>query len=113
MDAQARAQTSWRSRLPAHHSNAAAENLLDDVRSIIEGREFSFRNKVRTNRMLELVRLRLNHRADELVFARTLRAALEAGQLPGHQLQCRDKGTRVTKAERKAGRRPLKASLHQ
>lgn len=113
VDAQVRAQTSWRSRLPAHHSNAAAENLLDDVKAIIEGREFSFRNKVRTNRMLELVRLRLNHRADELVFARTLRAALETGQLPGHQLQCRDKGTRVTKAQRKAGQRPLKASLHQ
>lgn len=47
--------------------------------AVVATRDFALRNKLRSNQILELVRARFNHEADEIVFARTLRAALEGG----------------------------------
>ena len=102
MNAQVRSQTSWRSRLPAHHSNAGAKKAITEVKRVIATRDFALRNKFRTNQMLELVRARFNHEADEIVFARTLRAALEGGQILGRQLACRDVGTNLSSDEKAA-----------
>jgi hypothetical protein len=88
-------QPELRSRLPAHHANAGAEKAITDVKRVIATRDFALRNNFRTNQMLELVRARFNHEADEIVIARTLRDALEGGQNLGRQLACRDVGTNL------------------
>ena len=110
-DAQMRAQTIWRSRLPQHQGNGAAERALREVRKVIEGREEGLRNKVRTNRMLELVRVRYNRWADVEVYTRHLRAGLSGGQATLHQLTCREPGTRIPHAAYEAGHRPLPSGL--
>ena len=93
---------SWRSWLPSHHSNAGAEKSIAEVTRVIATRDFALRNKFPTNQMLELVRARCNHEADEIVFARTLRAALEGGQNLDRQLACRDVGTNLSGDEKAA-----------
>lgn len=108
---QVRAQTIWRSRLPEHHANGAAERALRDVRRVIEGREEALRNKVRTNRMLELVRVRYNRWADVEVYTRQLRSGLSGGEATPRQLTCREPGTKIPHAAYEAGHRPLPSSL--
>lgn len=44
----------------------------------MEPRAFCYRNAVRTNRMLELVRLRLDRADDPLAYAAAIRAHLDA-----------------------------------
>ena len=95
LDAQVRAQTSWRSRLPEHHSNGAVEAALATTKSAIDDRHAVLRNKFRTNQLLELVRANINHQADVTTFARTLRTSLEAGATTERQLSCVDRGTRT------------------
>jgi hypothetical protein len=95
VDAQVRAQSSWRPRLPAHHSNGAVEAAIERVREVISDRSVVLRNKYRTNQLLELVRAGINHQADVTAFARALRTGLEAGALPQRQLRCIDPGTRT------------------
>lgn len=56
--------TAWRAQLPAHHSNAEVERAIVTPRNVIDTRAFVLRNKFRTKQMLELVRLRFNHRAN-------------------------------------------------
>jgi hypothetical protein len=73
-------QTAWRAQLPAHHSNAEVERAIATARNVIDTRAFVLRNKFRTNQMLELVRVRFNHQANQMVYARTLRAALGSGR---------------------------------
>ena len=94
-DAQVRAQTSWRPRLPQHHSNGAVEAELVTTKAAIDDRHAVLRNKFRTNQLLELVRANINHQADVATFARTLRTSLEAGVTAAHQLSCVDRGTRT------------------
>ena len=50
----------------------------------MEPRAFCYRNAERTNRLLELVRLRLNRCDDPVVYARAIRSHLAAnnGRLP-------------------------------
>ena len=52
-----RAQTPKRPRIPPVFSNGAVEAALAKVRAILERRAFAYRNRTRTNQMLELVRL--------------------------------------------------------
>lgn len=70
------AQTSRRDRLPDHHSTGALDEALAKVREFAEPRAFCYRNAERTNRMLELVRLRLNKADDPGVYAAAIRAHL-------------------------------------
>ena len=77
---------------------------------VIEGREEGLRNKVRTNRMLELVRVRYNRWADVEVYTRHLRAQLSGGQPTLHQLTCREPETKVPHADYEAGKRRLPSS---
>ena len=65
--------------LPDHHSNGAAEAALREVRQLIGNRAFCFRNAERTNRLLELARLRLNKVDDVGHYAAEIRKYLEAG----------------------------------
>ncbi len=95
LDAQVRAQASWRPRLPKHHSNGAVEAALVMMKSAIDDRHAVLRNKFRTNQLLELVRANINHQADVATFARTLRTSLEAGATTERQLSCVDRGTRT------------------
>jgi hypothetical protein len=64
---------------------------LARVREFMEPRAFCYRNAERTNRLLELGRLRLNRCDDPLVYARAIRAHLDAnaGKL-GPQGEVRD-----------------------
>jgi hypothetical protein len=72
-------QTSVRHLLPAHYSNAAAEQLNAALRGMFERRSFALRNKQRTNLLLGLARLHLNNRDDVGTYHRVLREAAEAG----------------------------------
>lgn len=63
-DTQVRQQAKRRRFLPDHHSTGALDEVLAKVREFMAPRAFCYRNAERTNRMLELVRLRLN-RADD------------------------------------------------
>ena len=57
----------------------------------MEPRAFCYRNAERTNRLLELVRLRLNRCDDPLVYARAIREHLDAnGGKLGKQGTIRD-----------------------
>jgi hypothetical protein len=53
-------QVRRRIQLPQHHSSGAIDPALAKIRSFMKSRAFCYRNAERTNRMLELVRLRLN-----------------------------------------------------
>lgn len=77
-------QVRRRPYIPAHYSIGALEMPLQQVREFMEPRAFCYRNAARTNRMLELVRLRLNKLDDPPEYARSIRHHLEntGGQLP-------------------------------
>ena len=92
-------------------SRYAAERALREVRRVIEGREEGLRNKMRTNRMLELVRVRYNRLADVEVYTCHLRDRLAGGEATPHQLTCREPGTRIPHAAYEAGQRSLPSSL--
>lgn len=78
-------QVAERKRLPQHHSTGALDEDLAKVREFMEPRAFCYRNAERTNRMLELVRLRLNRCDDPVSFARSIRTQLDrnGGKLGG------------------------------
>ena len=71
-------QTSVRNQLPKHYTTAGAEAVASDLKSMLEQRSFSLRNKDRTNRLLGLVRLHLAGRDNPAYYHRVLRAAAEA-----------------------------------
>lgn len=77
-------QVSRRATLPAHHSTGALDEVLAKVREFMEPRAFCYRNAERTNRMLNLVRLRLNRADDPVAYASAIRKHLDehGGQLP-------------------------------
>lgn len=76
-DADITDQVAQRSTLPAHHSTGAIEPVIAAVREFMEPRAFCYRNAERTNRMLELVRLRFNRCDDPLRYATAIRTHLE------------------------------------
>ncbi len=103
-------QVKWRSRLPQHHSTGALDEDLARVRECMEPRAFSYRNAERTNRLLELIRLRLNRCDDPVIYARAIRAHLDAnnGKLSKQGLIRDVKGSpslRVRAASKKRARR--------
>jgi hypothetical protein len=61
------------------------------VRQLIGNRAFCFRNAERTNRLLELARLRLNKVDDVGHYAAEIRKYLEAGGRLTPQLTVKDK----------------------
>lgn len=71
-------QVRRRAKLPDHHSTGAVDEELARVREFMEPRAFCYRNAERTNRLLELVRLRLNRCDDPLIYARAIRDHLDA-----------------------------------
>lgn len=71
-------QVDRRASVPAHYSIGALEAPIAAVREFVEPRAFCYRNAARTNRMLELVRLRINRCDDPLDYARSIRAHLDA-----------------------------------
>lgn len=79
-----RAQARRRRHLPQRHSTGALDEVLAKVREFMEPRAFCYRNAERTNRMLELVRLRLNRGDDPAAYAAAIRAHLDThgGRLP-------------------------------
>jgi hypothetical protein len=85
-------QARRRRHLPPHHSTGAIEEVLAAVREFMAPRAFCYRNAERTNRMLELVRARLNRTDDVERYAAAIRAHLElnGGRL-GAQGRIRDK----------------------
>jgi len=89
-----RPQTYQRAKLPQHHANGAAEQAIQQTIDLIGQRAYSFRNEVRTNALLELVRARLNGRADEVAYATAIRNHLAAGGRLTPQLACVDVGTK-------------------
>ena len=84
-------QVRMRAKMPDHHSTGAIDEELARVREFMEPQAFCYRNAERTNRLLELVRLRLNRCDDPLIYARAIRAHLDAhdGRL-GRQGEVRD-----------------------
>lgn len=100
-------QTTWRTRLPDHHANGAVEKALQQVIGLIGQRAYSFRNRYRTNQLLELARLRINGAADEAAYAGAIRQHLNTGGPLRRQLSCADHGTRP----RQRGQRVARASL--
>ena len=85
-------QVRRRARLPQHHSTGALDEHLAKVREFMEPRAFCYRNAERTNRLLELVRLRLNRCDDPLIYARAIREHLDSnGGKLGKQGAIRDK----------------------
>lgn len=84
-------QTKRRGALPDHHSTGALDETLAKVREFMEPRAFCYRNAERTNRMLELVRLRLNRVDHTSAYAAAIRAHLDAnGGRLGRQGAIRD-----------------------
>lgn len=103
------AQTASRSRLPDHHANGAVEKALQQVIGLMGQRAYSFRNRYRTNQLLELARLRINGVADETAYAAAIRHHLNTGGTLPRQLTCADRGTRP----RQRGQRVQRASLRR
>jgi hypothetical protein len=66
-------QVRRRPYIPAHYSISALEMPPLQVREFMEPLAFWHRNAERANRMLELVRLRLNKVDDPLEYARSIR----------------------------------------
>lgn len=89
-----RPQASRRTQLPDHHANGAVEQSLQQVIALIGRRAYSFRNRHRTNQLLELARLRINGVADEVTYAAAIRDHLNSGGTLGGQLNCADHGTK-------------------
>lgn len=87
-----RLQTKRRSSLPAHYANGAIEPPIAIVRSVLESRRWTFRNRERMDLLLELVRLRVRRLDSERAYARAIREHLEAtgGQGPRRYRQLYD-----------------------
>lgn len=66
-------QTARRGSLPAHYDCVALEAPLADVRLLLEKRKTVFRNRVRMNLLLGLLRLRINRHADPVQWAKLIR----------------------------------------
>ncbi|SFK51400.1 hypothetical protein [Geodermatophilus ruber] len=64
-DKRRRTQTRRRASIPEHYANGAVEAPLEEVERILAQRRWTFRNAARMNQLLELVRIRYNHTADE------------------------------------------------
>lgn len=111
VDRWVRAQASWRGRLPPHHANGAVETALQIVRKFIRARAYSFRNATRTNRLLELARIRINRGGDEVAYAADIREHLTADRPLDKQLTCVDHGTRPRHRNRPPGYQPPPSSL--
>jgi hypothetical protein len=77
VDADVSAEVALRASLPQHHSTGAFDEVLAKVREFMEPRAFCYRNAERTNRMLELVRLRLNRADDPVAYAAAIRGYLD------------------------------------
>lgn len=91
VDARVSVQVAVRDQLPQHYTTAGAEAAAARLRTQLELRSFSLRNKARTNRMLDLVRLHLNGLDDVGKYHRILRTAAEhAGGRGGRQGMNRD-----------------------
>lgn len=86
-------QTSVRHLLPEHCTTAGAEAAAAQLRTMLEQRSFSLRNKDRTNRLLDLMRLHLNGRDDASHYHRALRSAAESSAGRGGR-QGRNRDTR-------------------
>jgi len=76
-------QSKRRAKLPAYHSTGALDPRLVKVRATMKPRAYCYRNAERTNRMLELMRLRLNLEDNGDRYATAIREHLDAngGQL--------------------------------
>jgi hypothetical protein len=83
-------QVAARSALPQHHSTGALDEARAKVREFVEPRAFCYRNAERTNRMLGLVRLRLNKADDPRRYTTATRAWLETHQALPQQVAIRD-----------------------
>jgi hypothetical protein len=77
-DEQITEQVRRRDELPDRHTTGALDEVLAKIREAMEHRAFCYRNAERTNRMLGLVRLRLNRADDPAVYARAIRDHLDA-----------------------------------
>jgi hypothetical protein len=73
-----REQTLRRPERPPVYANGAVEAALGQVRQILEPRMYSYRNRPRTNRMLELIRLAQLRADDTTIYAAAIRAHLDA-----------------------------------
>lgn len=65
-------------RLPQHHFCGAVDPALAKIWSFMKSRAFCYRNAERTNRMLDLVRLRLNLADNGDQYALSIRRRLDA-----------------------------------
>jgi hypothetical protein len=73
-----RDQTARRPEGPPVYANGAVEAALARVRQILEPRMYSYRNRARTNRMLELVRLSMLRADDISEYTTAIRSHLDA-----------------------------------
>jgi len=79
-----RKQTTLREGRPPVYANGAVEQALSRIRDIVRPRQFAYRNRTRTNRMLELVRLSLALADDTAEYAAAIRGYLDRhdGRMP-------------------------------
>ena len=86
------AQVAARDSLPAHHSTAAVDAAVRQLRGMFEDRSFALRNALRTNLSLGLAVLHLNNVDDPGTYHRILREHAEqaGGQPPAPQRRNRD-----------------------
>ncbi len=93
VDALVRAQAAARPSLPQIHSNSAVEATIRKVRASIAPRSYALRNKERTNRLLDLMRVAMCGKASEVAFAHYIREALLDGLVLPKQMSIVDVGT--------------------
>jgi hypothetical protein len=80
--AKLREQTERRPARPPIYANGAVEAALAQVRQILEPRKYSYRNRARTNRMLELIRLSMLRADDVAAYTTAIRSHLDAQHGP-------------------------------
>jgi hypothetical protein len=71
-----RVQVARRADRPPVYANGAAESALTYVRNLMEPQMYSYKNRARTNRMLELVRLSMLRADDSASYTAAIRAQL-------------------------------------
>jgi hypothetical protein len=78
-----RVQAARRAGRPPVYANGAVESALAQVRNLMQPRMYSYKNRARTNRMLELVRLSMLRADDGAAYTAAIRAQLvsHAGHL--------------------------------
>jgi hypothetical protein len=113
-DKRMRVQTKRRTSIPEHYANGAVEAPLEEVRRILAQRRWTFRNAARMNQLLELVRIRYNHAADESDFASALRGQLLDSPRPARAVAAdpRLPGRRVSASSLRAWM-PQQPARHQ